>query len=360
MQTPMNALDATEAVLRDEGGPLHYREITERILKRRLWVTGGATPDATVNAALGLDIQERGNGSRFERVSHGTYALRNVRRKNTDPSVDKVASRAKIQPTGQGKAREKLGVQELREVARQIVKDSPEGIRYGQLLTQILDRHPATPPKTVQSAVWNLDAHFPDEIHKPSRGLFKAGADTPEPVVKADKATSTPRPPDRHKEEAFYEPFADWLKNDIGDATDAIPLGGAGLRSKWGTPDVIGVYKPQPSDRIKFPHEIISAEIKVEPQAPVVAFGQAVAYRLFSTKTYIVMPRTITTEDLDRLEALCMLFGVGLILFTLDPEQPDFAIRMRAQRFSPDMYFVNEFADGLHRLNKDMFNRLFQ
>ena len=160
--------------------------------------------------------------------------------------------------------------------------------------------------------------HFPGEIHKPSRGLFKFGADSAPEPVRAEKPTSTARPTDRPKEEAFYEPFADWLKNDIGDATDAIPLGGSGLRSKWGTPDVIGVYKPQPSDRIKFPHEIISAEIKVEPQAPVVAFGQAVAYRLFSTKT------------------------------------------MRAQRYSPDMDFVNEFADGLHRLNRDTFNRLFQ
>ena len=58
----MNALDATEAVLRDEGGPLHYREITERILKQRLWTTEGKTPEATVNTALAMDIQERGSG----------------------------------------------------------------------------------------------------------------------------------------------------------------------------------------------------------------------------------------------------------------------------------------------------------
>ena len=50
----------------------------------------------------------------------------------------------------------------------------------------------------------------------------------------------------------------------------------------------------------------------------------------------------------------------GLVLFTLNPEQPDFSIRMRAQRFSPDMYFVNEFADGLHKHDREMFNRLFQ
>jgi hypothetical protein len=148
-------------------------------------------------------------------------------------------------------------------------------------------------------------------------------------------------------------------QNDAQDATHAIPLGGAALGAKWGTPDVVGVYKPLPDNRLKFAPEIISAEIKIDPRTPVTAFGQAVAYRLFSTNTYIAMPNTIAEEDKDRLEALCMLFGVGLVLFELNPDQPDFSIRMRAQRFSPDMYFVNEFADGLHRSSRDHFNRLF-
>ena len=92
------------------------------------------------------------------------------------------------------------------------------------------------------------------------------------------------------KEIDFYEPFAEWLKNDLDEVNTAISLGGAGLKSKWGTPDVVGIYKPLASNLIKFPIEIISAEIKIDPQAPVVAFGQAIAYRLFSTKTYIAMP----------------------------------------------------------------------
>ena len=87
-----------------------------------------------------------------------------------------------------------------------------------------------------------------------------------------------------------------------------------------------------------FPIEIVSAEIKIDPLAPVVAFGQAVAYRLFSTKTYIAMPTTLTEEDQSRLESLCMLFGVGLVLFDPNKDAPQFSIRVRAQRFSPDMF----------------------
>lgn len=52
-------------------------------------------------------------------------------------------------------------------------------------------------------------------------------------------------------------------------------------------------------------------------------------------------------EDQSRLESLCMLFGIGLVLFELNKDSPRFAIRVRAQRFSPDMFYANEFADRL-------------
>lgn len=342
----MTLLEAVEVVLGEAGGPLHYKEITERILARRLWATAGQTPAATLNSALAVHIQEKDQDSLFIRTAPGVFGLRHAKtRGNTNaPRQAKASSPPR-----------KLGLQEIRTIALQIIRNHPEGIRYGQLLTLILDEHPATPRNTIESATWNLDSQFPNEVHKPLRGLYKPGPAGSSEEVEPESAAPSPL-----REAMFYEAFADWLKRDLEDATDAVSLGGAGLRSKWSTPDVIGVYKALPSDRIKFPHEIISAEIKIDPQASVVAFGQAVAYRLFSTKTYIVMPDSISKEDLDRLEALCMLFGVGLVVFSLNPMQPDFKIRMRAQRFSPDMYFVNEFADGLHRLDKDLFNRLFQ
>jgi hypothetical protein len=122
---------------------------------------------------------------------------------------------------------------------------------------------------------------------------------------------------------------------------------------------VIGTYKPVPSDLIKFPIEIVAAEIKTNPHAPVVAFGQSVAYRLFATKTYIVMPSTMTEEDRGQLESLCMLFGVGLVLFELNKDAPAFSIQMRAQKFYPDMFYVNQFAERLKASSLQIFNKLF-
>jgi hypothetical protein len=63
-------------VLTDAKKPLHYRDITERILTRGLKTTDGATPDATVNAQIATSIKHDGPASAFIRVGKGTFALR--------------------------------------------------------------------------------------------------------------------------------------------------------------------------------------------------------------------------------------------------------------------------------------------
>ena len=256
----------------------------------------------------------------------------------------------------------KLSGQAIRELAKSIIAENPGGIRYSQLVARISGENPETPQNTIHGAVWNLDALFPNVVTKPSRGLFKPAAtpDEPEPGTTIERTTETTPTGAKVRETDFYQPFAQWLKADLDEVTDVAALGGASLKSKWGTPDVIGVYKPLASNLIKFPLEIVSAEIKIDPLAPVVAFGQAIAYRLFSSKTYIAMPSTLTEEDQGRLEALCMLFGVGLVLFDLDFNAPNFVIRVRAQRFSPDMFYVNEFADRLKSHDSQTFEMLFR
>lgn len=246
----------------------------------------------------------------------------------------------------------KLSKKEIQELAKALVAEHPGGIRYSALVKLIFNDNPEPPRNTIHGSVWDLATRFPGEITKPSRGLFLPATGTKPngpPVVISSKFS----------EEDFYAPFAEWLKNELDEATVAIPMGGAGLQKKWGTPDVIGVYKALASHRIKFDLEIISAEIKIDPQQPVIAFGQAAAYRLFSAKSYVVMPSSISEEDYSRLEALCLLFGIGLVLFETNLEDPAFQIRVRAQRFPPDMFYVNEFAERIYKIDPAMFNQLF-
>jgi len=72
------------------------------------------------------------------------------------------------------------------------------------------------------------------------------------------------------------------------------------------------------------------------------------------------MPTSMTLEDQSRLEALCILFGVGLVLFDLDAKKPNFQIRVRAQKFTPDMFYVNEFAERLKEFDTEKFELLFR
>lgn len=109
-----------------------------------------------------------------------------------------------------------------------------------------------------------------------------------------------------------------------------------------GTPDVVGIRESKRSDIVPFPTEIIAAEIKTDSAGLITAFGQACAYKIFSHKSYIVIPADFLFEDITRLDTLCRQFGIGLILFdNSNAEDPSFEIRARAVKHEPDMFFVN-------------------
>lgn len=85
----MNAREAAIQVLHEATDPLHFREITDRILKDRLWESDGKTAEATVRAVLTVDIKRNGDQSTFVRVSPGVFALRDTRarEKNRSPKI---------------------------------------------------------------------------------------------------------------------------------------------------------------------------------------------------------------------------------------------------------------------------------
>lgn len=171
----------------------------------------------------------------------------------------------------------------IKDKALELLEQFPKGLRYSELHAKISDSDPTFNANTVNGSIWNLDAIFPDKIYKPSKGLFRllkykpADVEANEPAPVSVVATKV-------KEEDFYEPFADWLTNEIEDVTVAIPLGRNKFKDKWGTPDVIGKRESRRSDIIKGTTEIVSAEIKTDTLQLITAFGQACAYKIFSNK----------------------------------------------------------------------------
>lgn len=222
---------------------------------------------------------------------------------------------------------------------------TPQGIQFSELVAQLHTAFPDDPHGTITGTIWNLDARYPERIYKPSRGLFRltqfredAAAQpqqSPQPTV--SPTIGAPREAD------FYESFADFLVNDLEECTKAIALGGNRFGSKWGTPDVFGLRRARDSDIVKSPLEVIVAEIKTDTSQLITAFGQACAYKLFSHRSHLVVPRAAPPEDVGRLEALCIIFGIGLTLFdATQPSNPAFTIRVRAAKHEPDAFYVNQ------------------
>lgn len=233
--------------------------------------------------------------------------------------------------------------EKITNLALDQLKRHPDGIRYTDLVGMIQGSDPSLNKNTIYGTVWDLATRLPTKVYKPSRGLFRH-VEFREKDSDQLKADLVPKPPKKTKEEDFYVPFADWLVNDLEECTKAIPLGGNRFRDKWGTPDVIGKRESKKSDILQAPTEIVSAEIKTDVSQLVTAFGQACAYCLFSHKSYLVVPDESPQDEIARLDSLCQVFGVGLVLFDVSSaEDPKFNIRVRPRKQEPDMFYANKY-----------------
>jgi hypothetical protein len=224
--------------------------------------------------------------------------------------------------------------------ALEVLVSNDKGIRYSELVRKIKEELPHIPVNTIHGTIWNLETRVPDKVYKPARGIFRHIQFREEEISELERK----HPLEKTKEEDFYQPFADWLVNESEECSKAIALGGNKFKDKWGTPDVIGKREPLRSDIIKAPTEIVSAEIKVDTKDLITAFGQACSYKLFSHKSYIVVPKNSSQDDISKLDALCLIFGIGLVLFdNTNVKEPLFEIRVRPAKHEPDMFFVNKY-----------------
>ena len=226
---------------------------------------------------------------------------------------------------------------------KELLAVAPSGLRFSELVTTLKAAFPEDPHGTITGTVWNLNIRFPEEIYKPSRGVFRLTKFSTESSDEQPTLAASTMPPKAIRESDFYEPFADYLTNELEECTKAIALGGNRFGAKWGTPDVFGILKSRESDIVKVPLEVVVAEIKTDTLQLITAFGQACAYKLFAHRSYLVVPRSSQPDDIGRLDALCVVFGIGLIIFDSDNrETPDFEIRVRASKHEPDSFYVNQ------------------
>ncbi|MBM4023932.1 MAG: hypothetical protein FJ280_00775 [Planctomycetes bacterium] len=76
MATELTWRKAIDKVLGASSTPLHYNDITQRIIAEGLRRKLGATPAATVNAQISASIKHDGESSPHVRVAKGTFAMK--------------------------------------------------------------------------------------------------------------------------------------------------------------------------------------------------------------------------------------------------------------------------------------------
>jgi len=220
---------------------------------------------------------------------------------------------------------------------------------FTQLVVKLRLGHITRSIKSIGNDITGLDRKVPEKVYKPTRGLyrhtkFKEQAQAPdsalEPSLRARKQQREPKVP----EEKYYGLFAAWLTDELEEVTHAIPLGGNTFRDRWGTPDVLGKYEGRRSDVVKGMTCIVAAEVKTDTTNLLTGFGQACAYRLFSHKSYLVIPEHTSTDERDRLEALCHMYGIGLVMFdAFSPAKPNFRLLARPVKHEPDLSYTNRY-----------------
>ena len=231
---------------------------------------------------------------------------------------------------------------QIRALAERILELHPAGMRYTLLCQAVRDADPSLNPNTIQVAILGAPEDDSSPIEKPSKGLYVHAKFDDNRGTTRRRAVRETASPSLEKE--FYSSFAEWMEHDIEEVTMAVALGGALFGSKWGTPDVMG-KKESKGEIFPVQMELISAEIKTNPNELVTAFGQACAYCLFSHRSYLVVPMNAAKDQLDRLTSLCQVFGIGLVFF--DPssaENPDYSLQLRARRQEPDDLYLNQYA----------------
>ena len=72
---PMSGLDAAAKVLAESVKPMRAKDMVETMLAKGYWKSNGATPWATIYAAIIREIGAKGDSARFKKTDRGRFAF---------------------------------------------------------------------------------------------------------------------------------------------------------------------------------------------------------------------------------------------------------------------------------------------
>jgi restriction system protein len=131
----LSALAAARLILEQAAAPLHYEEITKRILASGIWHTSGKTPAATLSALLSNSVKKRSTASPFIHTSPGHYAL------NPSPSAALPAATCRL-PAADCQAPTVSKTLSFTDAAERILEASAsKQLHYRDITRLALDQH---------------------------------------------------------------------------------------------------------------------------------------------------------------------------------------------------------------------------
>jgi hypothetical protein len=243
----------------------------------------------------------------------------------------------------------------IREKALEIMSrpEFKEGIRFN-MLVKIIVIETKENVNTINGSIWNMPNEMSDKVARPQRGLFILNKNMSN--FEQLEQESSKKYSDEFKEDDVYSPAKDFLLSR-GECSHAVVIGGNILGKKWGTPDILGSIRVSSDAVYKPPLEIVAVEVKGNNYSPVEALGQAMAYKLFAHRTWLVLPET---DDIDRIEGIAMSANIGLVVFNFKNNQFDFETRNRPVIGSPDADEVNKILFLLKDKDKGKYNKLIK
>jgi hypothetical protein len=310
--------EAIKDELADKPRGLNRVEVVDAVLQR--------LPGVSRQSVAGvLALSSGGKRAFTQRDSDGVYRLGSA---PATPQRTKAKELAAVDQKGL-----------IREAIKKELAGKPDGMDGRELVTTIAQRFPTVPRRMVAMVLVGSGLAKQGITQRDSSGVYRLRSAPTGPARPAVAKTGPARSPVAKTEKDFYEPFRCWLEGKPENCRKAIVVGGAPFGLKWSSPDVMGVRRTSGAHKFDL-LEIISAEIKLEPRKVVEAFGQACSYRLFSHKSYVVIPVDAAEQE-ERLDSLCMMFGIGLVVFKSNPRRPEFEIRVRAARGDVDVFELN-------------------
>ena len=247
---------------------------------------------------------------------------------------------------------------EIRKKAFEILgrPEFKRGIRFATLVKMVV-AETGENENTCNGNLYNLPNSQPEKVSRPYRGLFILKENEKLlNVLTEEEAEDGVELEKRFNENDIYQPAREYLLGRV-ECTHAVVIGGNIFGKKWGTPDILGAIRVH-SDAVYKPLlEIVAVEIKDAGYSPVEALGQAMAYKLFAHRTWLILPED---KDIDRIEGIAISANIGLISFTRIKDVFEFKTLNRPLSGQPDFAEVNKILEDLRQKDKKKYNELIK